>query len=288
MQFSSSRIRSGEIVTTFSDKFESLVRRIMLHGEEVEVGQWQSQDVSDKPHMVSRELRHETFRLPVAYSVAGLQHDIKPNLPWAEDHFLERVSGQPMNPPPSEAYWPFAVAGNAEHKEGEKFSHTYPERMWPKMANEGEVRPNGRQVFVPHNGVRFEYGDLWDVVNQLVKNPMTRQAYLPIWFPEDTGAVQGQRVPCTLGYHFLIRNGRAEIVYYIRSCDLLRHFTDDVYMACRLLQWVVGIVQGRGINVKASSLIMHISSLHVFRGDYPRLEQMIANYEEEIDYGAAV
>ena len=267
-------------MTTFSDKYESLVRRMMLHGEEVEVGQWQSQDVSDKPHMISRELRHETFRLPVAQSVNGLLNDINPNMPWAEDHFQERVSGEPLNPPPSEAWWPYRVNGNEAHKDGHKFSHTYPERMWPKLANGG---PGPFKDSV-HQGIRYPYGDLIDVINQLTDNPLTRQAYIPLWFPEDTGAVDGQRVPCTLGYHVLIRNGRAEIVYYIRSCDLLRHFTDDVYMACRLLQWVVGKLRENGIDTRASQLIMHISSLHVFRGDYPRLEQMIANYEEEPTY----
>ena len=276
-------------MTEFSEKYDSLIQRMMLHGEEVEVGQWQSQDVSELPHMVSRELRHETFRLSVPQSMSGLQSLVKPNLPWAEDHFQERVSGQPLNPPPSEAWWPYRVNGNAGHKDGEIFSHTYPERMWPAFANVGGVRPNGRQVFVPHNGIRYEYGDLDDVIEQLTRNPQTRQAYLPIWFPEDTGAAAGQRVPCTLGYHFLSRGGRMEIVYHIRSCDLLRHFTDDVYMACRLLQWVVGSLQGNGINVKASSLIMHISSLHVFRGDYPRLEMLIARMgEEEPVYGTAI
>ena len=279
-------------MTTFSEKFDSLVQRMMLHGEEVEVGEWQSQDVSEKPHMVSRELRHETFRLPIAFSVAGLQHDIKPNLPWAEDHFQERVSGEPLNPPPSEQWWPYRVNGNAAHKEGDKFSHTYPERMWPKEVTDSNLElferfDNWCEIDVRH-GIRYEYGDLNDVVNQLTHNPLTRQAYLPIWFPEDTGAVQGQRVPCTLGYHFLCRGNRMEIVYYIRSCDLLRHFTDDVYMACRLLQWVVGKLQGNGINATASSLIMHISSLHVFRGDYPRMEQMIRNMEEETTYGTGI
>lgn len=270
-------------MTEFQEKFDSLVQRIMLHGEEVEVGQWQSQDVTDKPHMVSRELRHETFRLTVPQSMTGLQSMVKPNLPWAEDHFQERVSGQPLNPPPSEAWWPYRVDGNAAHKEGDKFSHTYPERMWPKGA--------GRPFYAgadPNRGIRFPFGDLDDLVDQLRNNPLTRQAYLPIWFPEDTGANWSQRVPCTLGYHFLIRNGRAEVVYHIRSCDLLRHFTDDVYMAGRLLQWVVGKLQGHGIDVKASSLIMHISSLHVFRGDYPRLEMLIARMgEEEPVYGTA-
>lgn len=264
-------------MTEFSLKFDRMVQQLWHAGEEVEVGEWQSQDVRDKPHMVSRELTHVRFIHTIAHSVKGLQHDISPNLPWAEDHFLERVSGIPYNPPPSEAWWPYAVAGNAEHKDGEKFSHTYPERMWPKMANVGETRPNRRQVFVPHNGIRYEYGDLEDLVEQLVKNPQTRQAYLPIWFPEDTGAVAGQRVPCTLGYHFLIRNHHLDIVYYIRSCDLLRHFTDDVYMACRLAQFVAGkLTERRHPDIRVNQLVMYISSLHIFRGDYERIEMMIA------------
>lgn len=281
-------------MTDFEDKFNSLVRRIMLHGEEVEVGEWQSQDVRDQPHMISRELRHEQFRLAVPRSVTGLQHEVKPNLPWAEDHFLERVSGLPLNPPPSEAWWPFARKQNAEHKEvdDEKFSHTYPERIWPRYANDYlenfGVDWGSDHDYEGYRGIRYRLGDLNDLVALLARNPQTRQAYLPIWFPEDTGAVQGQRVPCTIGYHFLCRNRVMDIVYYIRSCDLLRHFTDDVYMAARLLQWVVGKLGEHSVDLRAGTLIMQISSLHVFRGDYPRLEMMIANMEEDTQYGAAV
>lgn len=266
-------------MNNFQAQFQTLLRGIWYDGQEVEVGEWQSQDVRDKPEMISRELRHVTFKLQVGDTVELLQKDVNPNLPWAEDHFQERVSGYAYNPPPSEAWWPYAVQGNAAHKEGEIFSHTYPERMWPKYANilEGDSQW----------GLRGPLGDLDDLIAQLVANPLTRQAYLPIWFPEDTGAVAGQRVPCTLGYHFLIRNDQCQIVYYIRSCDLLRHFTDDVYMACRLLQWVVGQLGIYGIKVKADSLIMHISSLHVFRGDYSRVEWLIKDYQEE-DYGTPI
>jgi thymidylate synthase len=118
-------------------------------------------------------------------------------------------------------------------------------------------------------GVRYEFGDLQDVVNLLNKSLHTRQAFLPIWFPEDTGVVHGERVPCTLGYHFLVREDLLNIVYYIRSCDFLRHFPDDVYMACRLAQWVAD-----KLPVDVGSMVMHISSLHIFEGDMPRMEQM--------------
>lgn len=282
---------------SFQHIYHTALEKVMEDGEEVEVGQWQSQDISDNPDMISRELRHMSIYYPFATDdLHELQQDVKPNLPWAEDHFGERVSGVPYNPPPSEAWWPFRVQGNAAHKEGHIFSHTYPERMWPRTANLPPQFELGN-----HWGIRYGYGDLNDVVDQLTKNPLTRQAYLPIWFPEDTGAVHSQRVPCTLGYHFLIRpdpaNGpqsplKADIIYHIRSCDMLRHFPDDVYMACRLLQWVVGKLRDRSVDVAARQLIMHIGSFHIFRGDYERVRLMLKNYWRDSDdddiYGAAV
>ena len=236
----------------------------------VAVGQWQSQDVRDKPEMVTRELMNVSLELTLPPTILELADSTGANLPWAEDHFRERVSGLPLNPPPSEAWWPFAQAGNKEHKHDEVFSHTYPERFWPKFAENNEG----------NRGIRYNYGDLDDVVNQLAENPLTRQAYLPVWFPEDTGAVHKERVPCTLGYHFLVRNGLVNMTYFIRSCDALRHFPDDVYMAGRLMQWMrdqLDEAAPAGVDFSHShsvgKLVMHIGSLHIFEGDLPRLEK---------------
>lgn len=271
----------------FQRTYQHLLRQIMRVGEEVEVGEWQSQDVSNRPEMISRELRHETLKYVIPREPETLRRWFKPNLPWAEDHFKERVSGIPYNPPPSEAWWPFAVRGNEAHKDGQKFSHTYPERIWPRQANWATQLPGNK--YAGHMGIRYGLGDLDDVITMLTKNPLTRQAYLPIWFPEDTGAVLGQRVPCTLGYHFLCRDGKMDIVYYLRSCDLLRHFSDDAYMAARLLQHVVEKLQRNGIDAYEGELVMHISSLHIFRGDYTKVEQLINELEdeEEESYGSA-
>jgi len=221
--------------------------------------------------MTARELRHVSFDMKIPETMVELQQQVEPNLPWAEDHFQERVSGKPLNPAPSEAWWPFAVQGNKDHKMTEVYAHTYPERIWPKQAGlDREAIDDGADFFSNH-GIRFEYGDLSDVVNLLNNDPYTRQAYLPIWFPEDTGVVHGERVPCTLGYHFLMRLGRLDITYYMRSCDFIRHFRDDVYMASRLCQWVANHMDG----VVPGVLNMHISSFHVFRGDMPLLERMV-------------
>lgn len=239
----------------------------LLEAEEVDVGTWHAQNVSGKPELVSRELPHISYRLSVPWSLSALQRMYKPNLPWAEDHFRERICGDPLNPPPSEKYWPFAVKGNEAHKEGELFSHTYPERYWPKEAGDGwNVARYGA-----HRGIRYSYGDLDDVIDLLDRQILTRQAYLPVWFPEDTGALEGQRLPCSLGYHFLCRKGEMDITYYLRSCDFMRHWADDMYMTARLLQHVVGKLQETGHNITARSMVVHISSLHVFNGDIPLL-----------------
>ncbi len=112
-----------------------------------------------------------------------------------------------------------------------------PDDMWetmnlsPKYAAE---EPNSTMF-----GIRYNYGDFGDVIRLLQREPFTRQAFLPMWFPEDTGSVHGERVPCTIGYHFMRRGNYLHIVYYIRSCDYLRHFRDDIYVACINLMWVL-------------------------------------------------
>lgn len=247
-------------------------RFLSYHAEEVNVGEWQSKRVQDPNLGTMHELRDTSFSWHVPGAVVDLQERVDPNLPWAEDHFQERVSGQPLNPPPSEVNWPFAQSGNAAHKTAdEKFSHTYPERFWPKHVHCPQPGYDG-DPHVPIMGVRYEYGDLNDVVEQLKKSPHTRQAFLPVWFPEDTGAVHGGRVPCTLGYLFNIRRNRLHCVYYIRSCDFLRHFPDDVYMAGRLMQWMVDQLD---TGIKTGDLTMHINSFHIFKGDIPRLQGMV-------------
>jgi hypothetical protein len=240
----------------------------LVKAREVDVGEWHSQKI-DHPLQVTREIQNALMVIGVPTWRDELATQVRPSIPWAEDHFRERISGQPLNPPPSEAWWPYAQQGNAAHKSGEKFSHTYPERFWPKWAGE-----HGGTGEPPNKGVRFNYGDLDDVVNQLGTSPLTRQAYLPVWFPEDTGAVHKERVPCTLGYQFLVRDNQVNVTYFIRSCDFVRHFRDDVYMAARLLQWVRLELRTRyQQRLDTGSLTMHMVSLHIFNGDVEMLKR---------------
>jgi hypothetical protein len=269
-----------DAVLPFGMTYRNLAARL-LDEDPFNTGLWHQVDISKSPVHNTRELTDITVRCPIPITREFAQLSFDPSLPWAEDHFTERVSGVPYNPPPSATYWPYG--NTARHTDGNTsmFSHTYPERFWPKYANRTATQYNIR------DGVRFQYGDLMDVVNLLYAHPLTRQAYLPVWFPEDTGNVQNVRVPCSLGYHFMLRNAELSVRYFIRSVDFVRHFKDDVYMAARLTQWVCDAINrktdeeyGVGAHMDDGAwipgrLIMHISSLHSFVGDDAKLKEMI-------------
>ena len=241
----------------FTDAINHEIEYLKAYGTEVDTGRWQGVPTEGKPDLVTLELMDVSFRVSMwqgghpestdcylqkdQYLLAVLQDQIKPNLPWADDHFEERVSRFASNPGKEYKNWPWWKGQDVQSmtvggvREDLMFTHTYQERFWPKFAGlEGR-----RQDSQPIMGIRYEYGDLDDVVNMLVQDPHTRQAYLPIFFPEDTGAVHGGRIPCTLGYHFLLRNDQLHLWYDIRSCDAVRHFRDDVYLATRLALWVI-------------------------------------------------
>lgn len=195
------------------------------------------------------ELLEAGFRCPIPDNVNAMAKDVQPNRVWADLHFAERVSRRPTNPGTAYKFWPYFKAPSNKDREDEalrheeKFTHTYQERIWAKG--------------LP--GIWYDWGDLDDVVELLKEQPRTRQAFLPIFFPEDTGAVHRGRIPCTIGYLFMQREGYLHCTYYIRSCDYFRHFRDDIYLAMRLTEWVRDEV---GLDWELGMLNMYLGSIH--------------------------
>lgn len=260
-------------------------------GQKVHTKSWQAMDISKQPAGEMVELLHysmvanlEGYTDPCVY-----QEMIKPNLPWAEDHFKERVCGFPINPGTEWANWPWANKAQESLNADGIFNHNYMERYWPKMAGviltgtetseEFQYLVQARdeadlplEAYAPV-GIRGQkYGNLDNLISLMLKEPDTRQAYLPVWFPEDTGDQNPGRKPCTLGYHFIMRNNKLDVTYYIRSCDIYRHFRDDVYLTARLLVLILETLQlmnpADWNDVKPGHFIMHITSLHCFVNDY--------------------
>lgn len=259
-------------------------RSSLIHTEK-----WQGVEIQDHPEMATYEVLNYSFTVPLGdRDLQSYREDIKPNLPWADNHFDERVCGQPINPGKTWEWWPYAKSAAGHLDNSGRFNHNYMERYWPKYAGievptdtaekYAELRELGEldlaqygETWKPLEGIYHPYGDLSDVVDLLVREPQTRQAYLPVFFPEDTGARHGGRLPCSLGYHFIQRGGFCHIIYYLRSCDFVRHFRDDIYLTLRLLLWVVDQGSQKSEfwrSVRPGLFTMHITSLHMFRNDY--------------------
>lgn len=250
---------------------------------------WQGMDVSKRPEMKTYELLNFRCEVPLQ-GIEDLDHwrkDIGPNLPWADDHFLERVCGAPINPGVEWANWPWGQSAD-KFRAGEQFNHNYMERYWPRWA--GQVKAATEDAvdwwtahdqlvdreggLFPHYGIRARYGDLGDLVSLLQRDPLTRQAWLPIFFPEDTSLGPNHRKPCTLGYQFIVRDQRMHVFYPLRSCDFIRHFRDDIYLTVRLLLWILEqlrISDGAWRDIKPGTYTMHATSLHVFENDYRQM-----------------
>ena len=60
-------------------------------GKEVFSGKWQSIDV-EQPMW---ELFNHTVHTAMPQTIEEMVKEIKPNLPWADDHFAERIGGKP-------------------------------------------------------------------------------------------------------------------------------------------------------------------------------------------------
>lgn len=217
-------------------------------GEEVETVFWQGIESPAK----FWEYLNLLFIAPIPKTKEELVIETCPNLPWAEDHFQERVGRQSLNPGKEYKNWPFYRNDENWRKDKKLFDHTYMQRIWPPLLK----------------GIRYDYGNLDDVINLLTDDPFTRQAYLPIWYPEDTGVKFKGRTPCSLGFHFTRRNNKLHCFYPIRSCDYVRHFKNDVYMAGRLVQWVLNELKNKSKekweDITPGDLAMFIVSFHVF------------------------
>ena len=255
----------------FNDVISWTAQQMYDYSYEVHTEKWQGKEIKHDPKYTMIETLNLSFSCQMSPRLKEIGEQIKPNFAWADEHFEERVGGLPLNPPPSHVRWPYAQKNNAEFGGLEKFSHTYPERIWPKFASD---IPNSKM-----SGIRYEYGDFNDVVELMSREPFTRQAFLPIWFPEDTGSVTGERVPCTIGYHFIRRGDWVHVVYYIRSCDFFRHFRDDIYLCAKKVFWLIEKLREKDPenwdNVKPGILTMHITSLHAWAVEKSLLKKLM-------------
>src|SRR5436190_24325597 len=90
------------------------------YGQVVDVGEWQSLRGRGTPQEKTIELLNVSLQYEVPERGVGLEEQGKyfVNLPWAEDHFQERVSGEPLNPGEQYKNWPWYRGNVEDHRRG--------------------------------------------------------------------------------------------------------------------------------------------------------------------------
>ena len=109
----------------WEETIEIATEHLLNYGKSINRGSWQGYRTEGKPDLETLEVLNLTIEGKVHKDLQRLQDEIKPNLPWADDHFAERVSRAPSNP--GEAYldWPWWRGQHAVTQEGGVFTHTY-------------------------------------------------------------------------------------------------------------------------------------------------------------------
>ena len=170
--------------------------------------QGMSHDVLDREAFTTKELQGYDYRV-----VNPRVEDLDPVQPWADAEWSERLwgcRGNPVNPGEAWELRPDVWTPLLEHSPGQlpQFAYTYSERL------------------------AISFGP---AVMEMLEHPTTRQAYVPIWDPMRDGRNMGhRRVPCSLGYHFMQRQGAVHLTYTMRSSDFATHFDNDLYLAMKL------------------------------------------------------
>lgn len=233
-----------------AEGLKNLRKKLYIEGYNITSNRWQGKE--SPPEFL--EILHADMVAPMYSDPIIASGQLGATQPWADLHFKERVGGLPVNPPPSHTMW---LKDTDQYLSDVAFSHSYPERMW--------------QPSTP--GIRFDTADLDKAVELLRKEPDTRQCYIPIWFPEDlSAACLGERVPCTFGWHFMLRNYELHCFYPMRSCDVVRHLHNDLYFANCLADW---LITEAGLDAYPGQMHFSSSSLHCFENDRYALKKLI-------------
>lgn len=220
-----------------------MARDLWEMGIEVLPKSYQNKIIEGKDEFKTKEINNYHYRLVDLPDAENLFTFSTPESKvWVTDEFLERISNDFVNP-------------------GEAWRIRQDE--WEEFLNE-----KGEMDYTYNE--RLKGLDL--VIAELIRNPDTRQAWLPIFERKDLQSFGGKkRVPCSLGYNFSVRNGQLNLTYVQRSADFVKHLGNDILLAHLMMQHVA-----HAVGAEVGYLDHFIFSLHCYKRDWGTLEKGIS------------
>lgn len=158
-------------------------------------------------------------------------------------------------------------------------------KYWEEISDDG-VHSNsayGKYIFgdmsVKGEGVNYKQRGMvldkkssqWEwCKNLLQKDPTTRQAVInvkPVQMYETKDTV------CTFYLHFILRDGLLDLHVGMRSNDLIRGTTYDVFMFTFLQE-----LMASELDVGVGSYYHHANNLHIYHSDFTKVKEILQEY----------
>jgi len=215
------------IYANCEEAINEIERDVMEMGIMVHPHTMQNKEVKDNDDYSTKEVQNYSFTILDSSD----KDKIVPVLEWCKAEFDERIY-QSENPGVAwelrkEVWEEFLVNG--------KFEYTYSERI---------------------NAL----GQVNSVITELKENPDSRQCIIHVHRVKDTQLMRQSRIPCSMYYQFMVRRGKLDIIYNMRSSDYATHFCNDIWLACELRDYIA-----KEVGIKPGIFHMNVGSLHIYK-----------------------
>ena len=249
------------IYSNARDLMSEMGRELNSYGQIVKPKHYQNKSIEGNEDFITKEIICQQYCLT---SLPDPEYLFKftNTQEWAEVELEERITALGENPGKAwrlnRSMWEEFLT-----EEG-KFDYTYSERMSDVVTYKGTTLKK-----------------LSAIIQLLKDDPDTRKAILNIYGgyhhtkTYDQDYLDGsRRIPCSMYYDFLLREGpkgtQLNICYHQRSADFVQHFGDDVYLAWNLMTFIA-----ERLEIKPGYLYHTIDSLHSYKKDWGLLRKNI-------------
>ncbi len=111
-----------------------------------------------------------------------------------------------------------------------------------------------------------------EVQRVLTADPDSRQAVISIYDRHDLLGFGGKNTPCTLDLQFLVRDGRLNLITYMRSSDAYKGVSYDVMVFTLLQEYVA-----RRLGLELGVYLHRAGSLHLYDADTQHVDAILSD-----------
>jgi len=155
-------------------------------------------------------------------------------------------------------------------------------KIWDIIRDEnGEVESNyGNYFFSPINLHTNQHTNQWDwCIDELSNDASSRRATLNILQPHHK-IKNPKDIPCTFAVNFLIRNNQLNMYVYMRSCDIIFGWCNDIFCFSMIHQMMFNELKllDKFKNLMMGSYTHTMTSAHIYERHYKYFD-IFDNYD---------